>query len=158
MEKNKEEQAPQEPQHVKQQEASKTGTNWISILLVIVIIGALGYFAYSQFGGNSKTQEEPEQASVITKEIKLLPETEVQTYTIEEVVLHNSPEDCWLLLHGSVYDVTGFDTSHPGGEAILLGCGTNAKDLFEERPTDGTTHSDTARNLLPNFYIGDLSE
>ena len=158
MEENKEEQSVEEIQENKEDETPKSGTNWITILIVIIIIGALGYFAYTQFGGINTTPEATEQPSEITDEEITPPEPEIPTYSLEEISLHNSPEDCWLVLHGMVYDVTGFDTTHPGGEAILLGCGTDATDLFEERPTDGSTHSDTAREFLPNFYIGDLSE
>lgn len=158
MEENKEEQTTLEPQETKENETPKSGTNWVTILIVVVIIGALGYFAYTQFGGSNSTPEATEPPPEITDEVETPPEPEMQTYTMEEVSLHNSPEDCWLVLHGMVYDVTGFDTTHPGGEAILLGCGTDATDLFEERPTDGSAHSDTAREFLPNFYVGDLSE
>ena len=159
MEENKEEQqVAEEARETKEDEAPKSGTNWVTTLIVIIIIGALGYFAYTQFGGGTTTPEEVEQSPEITEEVGTPPEPEMQIYSLEEVSLHNSPEDCWLVLHSNVYNVTGFDATHPGGEAILLGCGTDATDLFEERPTDGSAHSDTARDLLPNFYIGDLSE
>ena len=163
MEENKEEQTSQEPQETKESEEPKSGTNWITILIVIIIIGALAYFAYTQFGSDTTTPTETAQPTDSAMEDESMmathiPEAEAQTYTMEDISLHNSPEDCWIVLHGMVYDVTGFDTTHPGGEAILLGCGTDATDLFEERPTDGSAHSDTARDFLPNFYIGDLSE
>lgn len=30
---------------------------------------------------------------------------------------HNKPDDCWVIIHGKVYDVTGFLGEHPGGPA-----------------------------------------
>jgi len=39
-------------------------------------------------------------------------------YTIDEVEEHATPGDCWLIVHGKVYDVTSFVPSHPGGNMI----------------------------------------
>jgi cytochrome b involved in lipid metabolism len=159
MEENQEDQKDtQETAESTEEETPKKGTNWVTILIVIIIIGALGYFAFNQFGGSTPSPEETQQPPDMTEEIQTPPDTKMQAYTLEEVSMHNSQEDCWIVLSGMVYDVTGFDTTHPGGEAILQGCGTDATGLFEERPTDGSSHSDKARNLLPNFYIGDLTE
>ena len=35
--------------------------------------------------------------------------------TLAEIAAHNSPSDCWVVIHGQVYDVTEFLTRHPGG-------------------------------------------
>lgn len=37
-----------------------------------------------------------------------------------EVAKHNTPESCWVILYGDVYDVTQFLPSHPGGSKIIL--------------------------------------
>ncbi|EUC62356.1 L-lactate dehydrogenase (cytochrome) [Rhizoctonia solani AG-3 Rhs1AP] len=37
-----------------------------------------------------------------------------------EVATHNTPESCWIIVSGQVYDVTEFLSEHPGGSAILL--------------------------------------
>ncbi len=78
-----------------------------------------------------------------------------KTYTLEEIAPHNSAENCWLLIAGKVYDVTSFIPGHPGGEAILQGCGKDATAMFTERP-DGTAHSPRAEAKLDQFFIGDL--
>lgn len=80
-------------------------------------------------------------------------------YELEDVALHSTPTDCWLVIESKVYDVTKFVASkrHPGGAAILQGCGKDATELFNTRPMGSKTpHSDTARGFLPQFYIGDL--
>jgi cytochrome b involved in lipid metabolism len=40
-------------------------------------------------------------------------------YTLEEVSKHTSEDDCWIVIHGKVYDVTDFLDSHPGGPEYL---------------------------------------
>ncbi|MBN2517387.1 MAG: cytochrome b5 domain-containing protein [Candidatus Altiarchaeota archaeon] len=83
--------------------------------------------------------------------------TPAKTYTIGEISAHDSREDCWLLISGKVYDVTDFIQSHPGGTAILEGCGKDATSLYETKPMgSGTPHSEDARARLPDYYIGDL--
>lgn len=38
-----------------------------------------------------------------------------QKITAAEVAKHNSPNDCWILVNGKVYDLTKFAPEHPGG-------------------------------------------
>ena len=33
---------------------------------------------------------------------------------------HASPTDCWVALHGSVYNLTKFAHDHPGGSKLIL--------------------------------------
>jgi cytochrome b involved in lipid metabolism len=81
----------------------------------------------------------------------------VTRYELGVVSAHDSETDCWIVLEGKVYDVTPFISSHPGGEAILEGCGRDATDLYDTRPMgSGTPHSQNARNLLAQYYIGDI--
>ncbi|MBN2459745.1 cytochrome b5 domain-containing protein [Candidatus Woesearchaeota archaeon] len=80
-----------------------------------------------------------------------------KTYTLEEVAKHSTKEDCWLLISGKVYDVTKYIGSHPGGQAIVQGCGKDATELFETRPMgSGTPHSERARANLDKYYIGEV--
>ena len=80
-----------------------------------------------------------------------------KAYTLEEVSEHDSENDCWMVINGKVYDITSFVNSHPGGEEILDGCGIDATQLFETRPSgSGTPHSESARNTMESYYIGNL--
>ncbi|RPB24073.1 L-lactate ferricytochrome c oxidoreductase [Terfezia boudieri ATCC MYA-4762] len=38
----------------------------------------------------------------------------------KEVAKHNSRKSCWVILYGTVYDVTDFIDSHPGGANVIL--------------------------------------
>ena len=88
---------------------------------------------------------------------KPMEQAQTQTSTLSEIAKHDNQDDCWLLIDGKVYDVTDFVGNHPGGEAILEGCGIDSTELYETRPMgSGTPHSDSAREGLENFYIGDL--
>lgn len=81
--------------------------------------------------------------------------TPAQQYTLNDVAQHAQPNDCWLVIEGTVYDVTEFVANHPGGAAITFGCGKDATAVFNKRP-NGTSHSMQARELLPQFAIGTL--
>ncbi len=79
------------------------------------------------------------------------------TYTTAEISEHNTETDCWLLIDEKVYDATDYIASHPGGTAMLQGCGTDATDLFNTRQMGSKTpHSNNAEDLLKDYYIGDL--
>jgi predicted lipoprotein with Yx(FWY)xxD motif/predicted heme/steroid binding protein len=85
--------------------------------------------------------------------------TIVKTFTLEEIAKHSTETDCWMAIHGKVYNVTGFDANHPGKKAVYQGCGKDATQLFETRPMgSGTPHSEKARSLMPNFEIGTLAQ
>ncbi|RME53069.1 hypothetical protein D6783_02995 [Candidatus Woesearchaeota archaeon] len=94
--------------------------------------------------------EKPEQAQKQEQE-------QERFFSLADVASHATKEDCWMVIHGNVYDVTAYVSSHPGGPAILQGCGKDATDLFETRPMgSGTPHSQGARNTLQSFLIGKL--
>lgn len=55
---------------------------------------------------------------------------------LEEVELHNSEQDCWVVLGAvgdkRVYDLTAFLEDHPGGPELLLDlAGQDVHDEFE---------------------------
>lgn len=81
-----------------------------------------------------------------------------ENFTLENIANHNKETDCYLAINNKVYNVTDFIPTHPGGQAILQGCGTDATTLFETRPMGSKTpHSQNARDLLQLYYIGDLA-
>lgn len=87
----------------------------------------------------------------------LTPAMESITLTPEEVARHNSPQDCWIIVEGKVYDVTGYLTLHPGGpETILPYCGKEATQAFATLGGRGRDHSPNAYRLLTQLYLGEL--
>lgn len=104
---------------------------------------------------STKKEDEVKEESNMEKKA----DEEEMMYSLEEIAKHNTKEDCWFAVNGEVYDVTPFIASakHPGGEAILQGCGKDATTLYETRPMgSGTPHSDKARESLKKFRIGKL--
>jgi len=77
---------------------------------------------------------------------------ELRTINLAEVAWHDTPGDCWFVIHDYVYDCTEFLKSHPGGQDILLEyAGRDATLAFI-----GTGHSAIARTTLERYKIGEL--
>jgi cytochrome b involved in lipid metabolism len=56
----------------------------------------------------------------------------MKQYELSDVGTHTTKEDCWVVLHGRVLDVTNFLGDHPGGElAILTFAGKDASAEFD---------------------------
>eukprot|EP00811_Abedinium_folium_P026317 NODE_3861_length_1971_cov_55.816161.p1 GENE.NODE_3861_length_1971_cov_55.816161~~NODE_3861_length_1971_cov_55.816161.p1 ORF type:complete len:539 (+),score=113.85 NODE_3861_length_1971_cov_55.816161:1-1617(+) len=53
------------------------------------------------------------------------------SYTLAEVAKHTTNTDCWVVINGSVLNVTDFLKDHPGGElAIMTFAGKDASEEF----------------------------
>jgi len=79
----------------------------------------------------------------------------VKIYSVEEVSQHNTPNDCWIILDGKVYDVTRFLSEHPGGNKVILKfAGKDASKDFK------LLHNvkEVLNKYGPKLYIGKLSD
>lgn len=54
-----------------------------------------------------------------------------KVFTLEECKAHRTEKDCWLIIHGKVYDVTEFLDEHPGARRrwATFGGGASARPL-----------------------------
>lgn len=77
--------------------------------------------------------------------------------TMAEVARHDQPTDCWMAIDGDVYDVTPWVAAHPGGDAILRGCGKDAGWFWHHRGTDGG-HTEAAAQVLAAFRLGAIGD
>jgi cytochrome b involved in lipid metabolism len=111
------------------------------VLPVLVLVIGIGIFLFPKKSLGDLTPN----SSVATKAI-----------TMAEVAKHADQNSCWMVIDSNVYDVTSFISGHPGGSAILAGCGKDASILFNGRPNDGTSHSSRARSMLSSLQIGVL--
>ncbi len=87
-------------------------------------------------------------------------------FTVDQIAMHASEDDCWTIIDGSVYDITPYVPRHPGGlTAIMRACGADGTSLFNERTAEdgekvgsGTPHSSNAAERLAGFKVGILAK
>jgi hypothetical protein len=75
-------------------------------------------------------------------------------YTMAQVAANNSAKSCWAVIEGSVYNLTTWINSHPGGSgAIISLCGTEATSSFKGR------HGNQSRPAaqLSGYLLGPLA-
>jgi cytochrome b involved in lipid metabolism len=54
--------------------------------------------------------------------------------TAAQVATHNKAADCWIIIDGSVYDLSSYIQQHPGGSGVLTNlCGTDATQAFQSQ-------------------------
>src|SRR5262245_25403033 len=66
---------------------------------------------------------------------------------------HSSQHDCWVVIHGRVYDLTQFLPEHPGGAGtILMYAGKDASEAFD------SIHSPDVidKALPPSAFLGEI--
>lgn len=79
--------------------------------------------------------------------------TSAGKYTLAQVSTHKTPEDCWSVVSGSVYNLTSWIASHPGGAgAIISMCGIDAtKEYLGQHGGQ-----QNPERILETFKIGTL--
>ena len=93
------------------------------------------------------------------------PNTEVQSpasakkgYSLKEVASHSTAGDCWMTIHGKVYDVSIYLPDHPTRpEVIERWCGKEASEAYDTK-TKGRRHSQEADRQLETYLIGALTD
>ncbi|KFK37426.1 cytochrome b5 [Arabis alpina] len=74
--------------------------------------------------------------------------------SFHDVAKHKCKNDCWILIHGKVYDVSTFMDEHPGGDNVLLAVtGKDASIDF-----DDVSHSKDAKETMKKYCIGDVDQ
>ncbi|CAN6822770.1 unnamed protein product [Brassica oleracea] len=74
--------------------------------------------------------------------------------SFHDVAKHKCKNDCWILIHGKVYDISSFIDEHPGGDNVLLAVtGKDASTDF-----DDVNHSNEAKETMKKYCIGDVDK
>ncbi|XP_042507042.1 cytochrome b5-like [Macadamia integrifolia] len=76
-------------------------------------------------------------------------------FSLSQVSSHTSAKDCWVIIHGKVYDVSKFLEEHPGGEEVLLQSAAKG-DATED--FDEVGHTTAATAMMTCYYLGDLKD
>ena len=75
----------------------------------------------SQPSNEAKVEQQQQQPKEEVESTKQPPQqATLSEYTIDDVKKHNKKDDCWVVLHGEVLNVTEFLPEHPGGEKAIL--------------------------------------
>jgi len=77
--------------------------------------------------------------------------------TMAEVAVHNTKNDCWMVIDGKVLDLSSY-TGHPGGDTYAPYCGTDATEAFYTEGGRGRSHSQAAFAMLGQYTIGELGK
>jgi cytochrome b involved in lipid metabolism len=91
------------------------------------------------------------------------PDTQAQnpsakSYSLKDVASHNKASDCWMAIHGKVYDLTTYLPEHPSRpEIIERWCGKESSEAYDTK-TKGRRHSQDADRQLDAYFIGDLKD
>jgi cytochrome b involved in lipid metabolism len=71
--------------------------------------------------------------------------------SFSELAMHNEPDDCWVALHGTVYDLTSYARRHPSGASIITRLagtdGTSEYARFHSEPLLASVQVDIVGTL-----------
>ena len=74
-------------------------------------------------------------------------------YSMADVAAHATPQDCWSVVNGTVYDLTTWIPQHPGGAGVIEGmCGQDGTAAYEGQHSG----SSSAEAALAGFALGPL--
>lgn len=83
---------------------------------------------------------------------------QVPAYTLADVGQHATEADCWMAIHGKVYDLTLYLPEHPTRPSVILPwCGKESTEAYNTKMR-GRPHSPGADQLLEAHLIGRLRE
>ncbi|KAK8032583.1 hypothetical protein PG990_002317 [Apiospora arundinis] len=72
-----------------------------------------------------------------------------------DIARHASPDDCWVVVNGKVYDLTKFAPEHPGGaDIVYTWAGKDASEIYNEFHTPQRIE----RELPASDKLGELDE
>lgn len=72
----------------------------------------------------------------------------LMNYTKDQVRMHNSNSDCWVILFSKVYDITPLVTTHSGGNVFL--CGEDNTNIYQSQHGTGMSR-------MNSYFAGNLA-
>lgn len=86
------------------------------------------------------------------EQVEILPEE----YSMSEVAMHNTEDDCWVVFEDGVYDLSEYVDKHDKFLDIRGWCGIDMTDDFKDKAGAGRDHKEGAYELLKSYMIGNL--
>jgi len=78
-------------------------------------------------------------------------------YSMNEIKLHQTQEDCWMTIDGQVYDLSNYLPDHDRYLNIREWCGQDATDDYNTKAGMDRDHSLRADEMLAAYLIGGLA-
>ena len=126
-----------------------------SLALVLVGVGCSG----TPEAGPSAVTGNDAPAPVMDDGSAMMEDTS-DGITMEEVAMHDTPDDCWMVVDGKVVDgakAVGFHSKLK--DKFLENCGSDATDAFMTRGKEPPNpHPESANDVLESIYLGELVE
>ena len=104
-------------------------------LVAIISVTALTYFVgHTGAEATWAKRMAPTVAEPLPSSEPTSPSSSEALLTVEEVSKHAEQQDCWTVVEGTVYDLTSYIASHPGGEVVLTDlCGKDGSAAFSSQ-------------------------
>jgi cytochrome b involved in lipid metabolism len=118
---------------------NRTRRKWISFVIGMILLGGavVGVLSLIKLMKDKNVSFIPDQGGnrlVLT----------------QELASHNSASDCWVALHGDVYDLTNYSKRHPGGSSwITKLAGTDGTQSYSDFHSAGLLRSIQGNKIGP---------
>jgi cytochrome b involved in lipid metabolism len=144
--------------------AGVVGLSIASIVLVILTghSGAEVTWANRVASDSSSVVPSPTPTPTVTTSSEAAPAPAPSEKAVDQTVLslelvaqRNTPEACWSVVDGSVYDLTAWIAKHPGGSRLIIGmCGRDATADFNNQHGGQSQPA----SYLAEYLVGKLGE
>ena len=124
-----------------------------NVLFFLMMVSTILAIVFNLVGCSTDKRGEELMRRRLERERKEKAKAEKREYSAEEVAKHSTPDDCWMVIEGKVYDVSEYVDEHPGGDAILNKAGEDATEGFK-----GPQHPPRVWDELSEYYIGVLEK
>ncbi|BCX14170.1 MAG: hypothetical protein KatS3mg085_702 [Candidatus Dojkabacteria bacterium] len=126
---------------------------FVVVAFMLVSSAILAFFVFQNQSDDDSLDSSAKDGNEVQEESKeSVSNTDVK-FTLEEVAMHNSESDCYVVYDEKVYDVTDYAKKHPGGaEAIFKNCGKDITQVFD----NVGAHNSVQPQDWQEYYIGDL--
>lgn len=115
---------------------------FISLFALTVVLLGLSLLT------KSPNTESPQLVSETTSVSQNVVDVPADSYSVDDVALHNNSEDCWLIVDELVFDVTAASRVHPA----MFNCGTDASVNYHKN------HGKGIRDKMMVLKIGTLND